>query len=106
MSKANIYKMKKSLNGFSFTFEHDLEPFEEVIIDMPSVSSNKRGVNDIGWVSDGEVVLYGTLSDRFDEPDTLWQQIIERDEINKTVSALKAVNGGTSCRIIIRAILN
>ena len=106
MAKQKVYSMKKGANGFAYAFERDLAPFEEVIVKMPSVSSNKRGVNDIGWMSDGEVVLYGTLTQSPENADTLWQQIIDRDEVNKTVSAVKAVNGGTKCRFIIRAILN
>lgn len=106
MGNIKVHDMKRSTNGFSYTFEKNLAPFEEVIVKMPPVSPNKRGVNDIGWQSDGEVVLYGTLSARPDKEDKLWEQIIDRDEINKTVSALKAVNGGTACKVIIRALLN
>ena len=102
-----IYQMRGSTkNGFSYTFEKVLEPFEEVIVEMPPVSPNKRSVNDIGWQSNGEVVLYGTLSARPDKEDTIWEPIVGRDEINKTVSALKVVNGGTECTVIIRALLS
>ena len=96
---------KANFNGFNFIFERHLKPHEEVIIKMPPVSANKRGINDIGWQSDGEVTLYGTLSNN-PEKTKLWQQIIDRDEVNKTIYALKVVNGQTECDIIIRAILN
>ena len=93
-------------NGFSYVFEKTLAPFEEIIVKMPTVSSNKRGINDIGWVSNDEVTLWGTLSA---SPKTtkLWQQIIDRDEVNKTVTALKVKNGGIDGnKIIIRVIMN
>ena len=98
-------KFKKGENGFNYVYEKTLKPFEERIVKLPSVSSNKRGINDIGWVATGEVALYGTLSARPDKED-IWQQIIDRDEINKTVSALKVVNGGAECKLIIRVIMN
>lgn len=96
---------KSNINGFNYVFEKHLKPHEEVIIKMPTVSANKRGINDIGWQSDGEVTLWGTLSNN-PEKTTLWQQIIDRDEVNKTTYALKVVNGQTECDIVIRAILN
>ena len=97
---------KANFNGFNYIFEKHLKPHEEVIIKMPAVSANKRGVNDIGWQSDGDVTIYGTLSNN-PEKTTLWQKILEGDEINKTAYALKVVNNGQKeCDIIIRAILN
>ena len=101
-----MYEFKRSTNGFAYTFEKSLAAHEQIIIKMPPVSPNKRGINDIGWVSNGTVALYGTIS-ADPENTTLWQQIIDRDEVNKTVTALKAVNNGNSgCSIIIKAILN
>ena len=96
---------KANFNGFNYIFEKHLEPYEEVIIKMPTVSANKRGINDIGWQSNGEVTLWGTLSNN-PEKTELWQQIIDRDEVNKTIYALKVKNGQTECDIVIRAILN
>lgn len=97
---------KANFNGFNFVFEKHLKPKDEVIIKVPPVSANKRGINDIGWQSDGDVTIYGTLSNN-PEKTTLWQRILDGDEINKTAYALKVVNDGqTECDIIIRAILN
>lgn len=97
-------KFTKMPNGFSYVFEKTLAPYEEVIVKLPSVSSNKRGINDIGWVSKGDATLWGTLSS---SPKTtnMWQQILDRDDINKTVTALKVKNGGAENTVIIRAIL-
>ena len=101
-----MLEFKKShFNGFNYVFEKHLKPYEEVIIKTPPVSANKRGINDIGWQSDGEVTLWGTLSND-PEHTTLWQQIIDRDEVNKTIYALKVVNGQKACDVIIRVILN
>ena len=95
----------KAGNGFNYVYERELEPRKEVIVKVPSVASNKRGVNDIGWQSDGDVTLYGTLAAMPEKDGTLWQEILVDDEVNKTVSAIKIVNNGNSkCRIIIRAI--
>lgn len=92
-------------NGFNFVYEKELEANETVILDMPAVSPNKRSVNDIGWQTDGDVTLYGTLSSDPESEKALWQEIKESDEVNKTVSAIKIVNGGSACSIVIRAIL-
>ena len=73
---------------------------------MPAVSANKRGINDIGWASDGNVKLYGTLAKNPKNPNAIWQEIEGNQEINKTISALKIVNKGNACRIEMRAIFN
>ena len=85
---------------------------------MPPVSANKRGINDIGWLSDAEVEidengneipklrLYGTLAKNPRDGESLCQEIRVNDEVNKTVSALIIVNSGKACRIEIRAIFN
>ena len=93
-------------NAFCYVYDRELEDHETVIIKMPVVSPNKRGVNDIGWQSDGEVQLYGTICRDPERPDTLWQEIEPCDEVNKTVAAIKAENLGGACRLVIRAILN
>ena len=103
-----MFEFKKShFNGFNYVFEKHLKAHDEVIVKMPPVSANKRGINDIGWqTTEGAVVaLYGTLSND-PEHTTLWQKIDDRDEVNKTVYALKVVNGDKPCDIIIRVILN
>lgn len=100
-------EFKKAINsqGFNYVYERVLAPKEERIVKMPPISANKRGINDIGWQSDGKVTLYGTLSSRPESDKALWQEIQECDDINKTVTAIKIVNGGSACNIVIRAIL-
>lgn len=99
-------EFKRTTNGFNFVFESEINEGETIIVKMPPVSSNKRGINDIGWQCDGNVTLYGTLSGKPESMTALWQEIEDNDEINKTVSAIKIVNNGGACNIIIRAILN
>ena len=95
---------KAGTPGFNFVFEKDLDANEIVIVKMPPVSANKRGINDIGWLSDGDVTLFGTLSRKPESEKALWQEIRDNDEVNKTVAFLKIVNNGGACRIEMRAI--
>ncbi len=102
-----MFEFKRKTNGFSYVFEKEVGCNEVIIVKMPPVSANKRGINDIGWQCDGELTLYGTLSEKPESDKALWQEISPGDEINKTVAAIKIVNSGASaCRIIIRALLN
>lgn len=98
---------KRTTNGFNYVYERQLKAGETRYLKMPAIAPNKRGINDIGWQTDGDdVKLYGTLSSKPTEDKALWQEIISHDDVNKTVSALKIENGGSECKIIIRAILN
>lgn len=92
--------------GFNFVFEKDLKANETIIVKMPAISANKRGINDIGWLSDGNIKLYGTLAKNPKSEKALCQEIRENDEVNKVTSALIIVNSGDACRIEMRAILN
>ena len=92
-------------NAFNFVYEKELAANETVIVAMPPVSPNKRGVNDIGWQTDGDVAFYGTLSSEPESEKAMWQEIKDSDEVNKTVSAIKIVNNGAACNIAIRAIM-
>lgn len=95
---------KSGTTGFNFVFERDLAANETVIVKMPAVSANKRGINDIGWLSDGNVKLYGTLAKNPKSEKALWQEIRDNDEVNKVTAAIKIVNNGGACRIEMRAI--
>lgn len=100
-------EFKRTTNGFNYVYEKNLDAGEEVILKMPPISPNKRGINDIGFSYDGDVTLYGTLSRKADSKNTIWQQIMPFDEINKTVSYLKIINGEEStARINIRVLMN
>ena len=92
--------------GFNFVFEKDLAANETIIVKMPAISANKRGINDIGWLSNGDVTLYGTLAKNPKSDKALWQEIRVNDEVNKVTAAIKIVNNGGACRIEMRAILN
>lgn len=101
-----MQEFKRTTNGFNFVYEDELEANGTVILKMPPVSPNKRGINDIGWQSDGNISLFGTLSSEPESDDALWQEIKDGEEVNKTVYALKVVNNGAACKVAIRAILN
>lgn len=102
-----LYEFKKdSGTGFSYVFERDLKAGDEIIVKMPAVSANKRGINDIGWLTNGEVTLYGTLAKNPKSDKALWQEIRAYDEVNKVTSAVKITNNGGACRIEMRVILN
>lgn len=101
-----MQEFKRTTNGFNFVYEDELEANGTVILKMPPVSPNKRGINDIGWQSDGDISLFGTLSSEPESDDALWQEIKDGEEVNKTVYALKVVNNGAACKVAIRAILN
>ncbi|MBR6603134.1 MAG: hypothetical protein IKK94_03870 [Clostridia bacterium] len=98
-------KFEKVTQGFNFVYEKALAANETVILEMPAVSHNKRSINDIGWQSDGNVKLYGTLSKNPESESALWQEIDAGDEINKTVSALKILCGDLACNIVVRVIM-
>lgn len=101
-----MQRFKRATNdGFNYVFEKALRAGDELIVKMPAVTANKRGINDIGWQCNGDVTVYGTLSST---PKTteLWTEIRDNDEVNKTTTALKIVNKGDACHIVIRAILN
>lgn len=106
-----LYEFKRLTTGFCFVFEKHLVPGETIIVRMPAISANKRGVNDIGWISDaedGKLQLSGTFAENPKSDDALWMEINENDEINKTTAALKIYYYGDkpSCKIEIRAVLN
>ena len=106
LSDVKLLEFDRTTNAFNFVFEKDLKEGEKIIVKMPVVSANKRGINDIGWLSDGDVTLYGMIAKNPKNPDALCQEIRENDEVNKVTSALVVVNNGGACRIEIRAIFN
>ena len=102
-----LYRFENTSNAFNFVFEKKIPPNETIIVKLPVVSANKRGVNDIGWASDGDVTLYGTLSQNPNKDDAIWQEILENNEINKVTSAIKIVNNeNREVKIEMRAIFN
>lgn len=105
----DLLEFDRTTNAFNFVFEKDLEANETVIVKMPVVSANKRGINDIGWLcsaEEGQVKLYGTLARNPKSEKALWQEIRVNDEINKVTSAIKIENKGGACRIEMRALFN
>ena len=105
-SQLKLLDFQRTTNAFNFVFEKNLKAEEVIIVKMPAVSANKRGVNDIGWLSDGDVTMYGTIAKNAKDPNALCQEIREFDEINKVTSALVIKNNGEDCRVEIRAIFN
>lgn len=101
-----MQEFTRTTNGFNYVFEKTLAPNETVIVKMPVVSTNKRGINDIGWMCSDGVKLYATLSSNPESEGAMWQEIALGAEINKTVSAIKVDNGNANATVVIRAILN
>ena len=118
LSTIKILEFQRTTNAFNFVFRKDLGENEIIIVRMPPVSANKRGINDIGWISDAEVLtdkdgnpdpqirLYGTLAENLRDGEALVQEIRVNDEVNKTTSAIIVKNLGKACRIEMRAIFN
>ena len=100
-----MLEFKRTGGAFNYIFEKNLAEGEIVILKMPEVSANKRNISGIGWQSDGNVKLYGTLSSQPENPNALWQEINENEVVNKTIVALKIENTDTACNIAIRTIL-
>ena len=102
-----MLEFKRTLDGYNYLFEKALAANETVIVKMPTVSPNKRDVTDIGCqTSSGTIKVYGTLSSDPEAVGALWQEILTGEVINKTVYALKIVNGATVGSIVIREILS
>ena len=102
-----LYEFERQTTGFSFVFAKNLEPKEVIIVKMPAISANKRGVNDIGWMANGDVTLLGTLAKNPKSEEALWQEIRDNDEVNKVTAAIKIKNNEDFwVRIEMRVILN
>ncbi len=101
-----MQEMTRTTDGYNFIYEAELRANEEVIVKIPDVSPNKKSICDIGWQTDGDVSLYGTLSQDPDDEFAIWQEIGSGEEINKTVSALLAVCGEEPAKLLIRVIFN
>lgn len=115
LDNTNILEFQRTTNAFNFVFRKDLDANEAIIVRMPPVSANKRGINDIGWISNAEIDketqqpkirLYGTLAENLRDGSALIQEIGANDEVNKTTSAIIVENLGGACRIEMRAIFN
>jgi hypothetical protein len=118
LSNIKLLDFQRTTNAFNFVYRKDLAENETIIVKMPAVSANKRGINDIGWISDAEVEvdedgnynpkirLYGTLAENPRDGEALVQEIRVNDEVNKTTSAIIVKNTGGACRIEMRAIFN
>ena len=116
VSAIELFEFDRTTNAFNYVFEKEIGENETIIVKMPVVSANKRGINDIGWLSDCNVVqdaegndvplltMYGMIAKNPRNPNALCQEIRVNDEINKVTSALVIKNTGSACRIEIRAI--
>lgn len=101
-----MQEMTRTSDGFNFIFEKALDASDTVIVKIPDVSPNKKSISDIGWQTDGDITLYGTLASDPEDNSAIWQEISENDEVNRTVSALKAVCGDEGASLVIRVIFN
>lgn len=112
LATTKLYEFDRTTNAFNYVFEKNVSAGESFIIKMPTVSANKRGVNDIGWMSDCDLYednspklkLYGTFAKNLRNPEALVQEIRVNDEINKVTAAIVVVNNGRDCKLEMRAI--
>ena len=101
-----MLNLSRKNTAYDYSADIELEAGATEYIEIPKVSANKKGVNDIGWQSDDNIVLYGTLSSNYTSEDTLWDEIKDGEALNLTVRYLKAVNTGTTSQhLYIRVIL-
>jgi hypothetical protein len=81
-----------------------------VMVLIPEVTSNKRSVNDIGWmVNSQDVKVFGTISQNPEENDgenAFWQELSATEDVNKVCTALMFMNEGDSeADIAVRVIM-
>ena len=103
-----LLEFTRTTNAFNFVFEKVISAGDTVILKMPPVSANKRGVGDVGWMAESDAVsVYGTLSADPYKEDVMWQELLPNDLLNKTISAIKIENhGNEDYRVCVRTILN
>lgn len=123
LPNVKLFEFQRTTNAFNFVFRKEIGAKEAIIVKMPPVSANKRGINDIGWIGcavpdeNGNVPdeaenpiirIYGTLAENLRDGESLIQEIQENDEVNKTVSAIIVRNTSetNACIIEMRAIFN
>ena len=101
-----MIKLERKNTAYDFSAIIELEAGETEYFEIPSVSINKKGVIDIGWQSDDGITLYGTISEKYNSADTLWTEISDGEEVNRTIRYIKAVNTiDTKQHLYIRVIL-
>jgi hypothetical protein len=98
--------IKTDNTGFNYGVSGEINAGEEIVIRLPVVTANKRGVNDIGWQIEGDAILYATLSDHPADSGTMWMEIRPDEGINKTAAAVKIVAGAETSKVYLRVILN
>ena len=109
-----IKDFKKShgdMYGFNYCYEDEIPAATSVMLKVPLVTANKRSVNDIGWMVEctdddaDSVFVKGTLSSNVNE-DSIWQDLVPGEDVNKTISGIMITNnGGSSCKAVVRVIL-
>ena len=98
--------VKTDNTGFNYRWNGKVSAGEEIILRLPLVTANKRGVNDIGWQIDGDARLFATVSDFREDSTVIWQEIFDDEGINKTASAVKLIGGAGVSDVWLRVILN
>lgn len=101
-----MLKLERKNTAFDYSAYITLEAGVTEYIEIPKVSINKKGVIDIGWQSEDGITLYGTLSENYNAEDTLWDEMSDGEEVNRTIRCIKAVNTAEmSQHLYIRVIL-
>lgn len=101
-----MINLKRKNTAYDFSVDIKLDAGAIEYIEIPRVSINKKGIIDIGWQSDDGITLYGTLSEDYESPDTMWDELNDGEEVNLTIRYIKAVNTtDTTQHLYIRTIL-
>ena len=98
--------LKRKSTAFDFSAEITIPAGQTEFVEIPKVSINKKGVIDIGWQCDDDITLYGTLSEDFESAETMWQEMVDGQEANRTIRYIKLINTAeTDKKAYIRVIL-
>ena len=98
--------LKRKSTAFDYSAEIELSAGMTEYVEIPKVSVNKKGVIDIGWQCDDGITLYGTLSEEYNSRETMWQEMADGQEANRTLRYIKLVNtSDTTGKAYIRVIL-
>lgn len=98
--------LKRKNTAYDYSAEIELEAGQTEYVEIPRVSINKKGVIDVGWQCDDEIMLYGTLSEKYDSTDTMWEEMGDGEGTNRTARYIKLVNtADVTKKAYIRVIL-
>ena len=76
---------------------------EEICLRIPDISLSKTKISEIGFQADSGISLYATMSEN---PDTAkWQKISSGDDINKSISYIRAESSLDGQNLVVRIMM-